>query len=351
MSAATAMTSAAAIAVIEAAKEPRDIFGDIPRDEDGTGSRGDTGSRDEHAHRVYRRLARLVHPDANAGEARAARAFAKLSALFSQHRDGTAPLVAVGDIANLIRIPARPRVPGPAFGRPATALLKLARDPADSDLITREAAALRWLAANGDPKYLPYVPALIQAHRYTDPAAKVTRRGNVLAELAGFVSLQEVRERFPDGLDPRDVAWIWRRTLVAIGFAHRTGLVHGAVLPPHLMIEPAAHGLTLIDWCYCAGGPNPGNLPAAVARYRDWYPPELAPGYAPGPDLDIYLATKSMLSLIAPPVPAPLAAFAAGCTLASPARRPADAWALLHDFDDLIERLWGPRKFRPFPPL
>jgi serine/threonine protein kinase len=334
MTAATAMTSAAAIALIEAAKGPRDIFGDASTDE--------RDARADHAHRTYRRLARLIHPDATASDKRATSAFAKLSALWQQYRAGASDVFASGDIANLIRVPA------PQPWEPA--LLKLARDPADADLMTREAAALRWLAANGDPQFLPYVPRLYETRRYADPGTGSIRRGNVLERLDGFIALDKVRERSPDGLDPRDVAWIWRRVLVAIGFAHRTGLIHGAVLPPHIMIQPNDHGLTLIDWCYSCGGPNPGNLPAAVARYRDWYPPELGAGYAPGEDLDIYLATKSMLALIASPVPGPLAAFAAGCTLAK-MRRPTDAWGLLREFDDLIERMWGPRKFRPFPPL
>jgi hypothetical protein len=37
-----------------------------------------------------------------------------------------------------------------------------------------------------------------------------------------------------------------------------------------------------------------------------------------------------------------------GCTLACLAHRPRDAWALKDEFTDLIERLWGPRTFRPF---
>jgi hypothetical protein len=335
MSAATVMTAAAAIALIEAAKGPRDVFG--------------AG----HPHAIYRRLARLIHPDAtaatdatDAADKRATSAFQKLSALWQQYRAGDARLLAAGDIANLLpaTATAAPQPAGPA-------LLKLARDPADADLIKRETLALRWLAAAGDPQFRPYVPKIFGTRSYGDPATGGIRRGNVLQRLDGFISLEEVAERFPAGLDPRDVAWIWRRALVAIGFAHRAGLVHGAVLPPHLMIEPNEHGLTLVDWCYSCGGPNPGNLPAAVASYRDWYPPELGPGYAPGPDLDIYLATKTMLALIAKPVPGPLAAFAAGCTLPGQARRPADAWDLLREFDDLIERMWGPRAFRPFPPL
>ena len=310
-----------AMALIESASTPEQLFG--------------TGGK--HA---YRRLARLVHPDADPDRGnyprneRAARAFAKLSALWQQYREGGDALVASGDIATLVRVPG--------------GLLKLARDPADGDLIGREAVALRWLAANGDPAYLPYVPRLLETRRYADPATGVTRRGNVLAELSGFVTLEAVQRRFPAGLDPRDVAWIWRRALVALGLAHRSGLVHGAVLPPHLSIHPNDHALCLLDWCYSSRGPNPGTLPAFVARYRSWYPDEVGPGYRPGPDLDIYLATRSIFSLIREP-PQALKAFAAGCTLPNPARRPADAWELLREFDDLIERLWGPRRFRPFP--
>jgi hypothetical protein len=333
MSAATAMTAAAAIALIEAAKGPRDIFGDAPDDE------RDPGAGRPHA--IYRRLARLIHPDAAARDHRATSAFQKLSALWQQYRAGDAGLLAAGDIANLL--------PATAPQPTEPALLKLARDPADGDLMKRETLALRWLAAAGDPQFRPYVPKIFGTRRYDDRATGGIRRGNVLQRLDGFISLEAIARRFPAGLDPRDVAWIWRRALVAIGFAHRAGLVHGAVLPPHLMIEPDEHGLTLVDWCYSSGGPNPGNLPAAVASYRDWYPPELRPGYAPGPDLDIYLATKTMRALIAAPVPGPLAAFAAGCTLASRDRRPADAWELLREFDELIERMWGPRTFRPFP--
>ena len=43
-----------------------------------------------------------------------------------------------------------------------------------------------------------------------------------------------------------------------------------------------------------------------------------------------------------------MAAFARGCLLARPGRRPADAWLLLAEFDELLGRLYGPRTFRPF---
>ena len=43
-----------------------------------------------------------------------------------------------------------------------------------------------------------------------------------------------------------------------------------------------------------------------------------------------------------------MASFAAGCTLANPRRRPADAWELLAEFDEVLDRLYGSRTFRPF---
>jgi hypothetical protein len=46
--------------------------------------------------------------------------------------------------------------------------------------------------------------------------------------------------------------------------------------------------------------------------------------------------------------PKPMRTFAKGCLLASQHRRPGDAWRLLEEFDELLEGLYGPRRFRPF---
>jgi hypothetical protein len=55
-----------------------------------------------------------------------------------------------------------------------------------------------------------------------------------------------------------------------------------------------------------------------------------------------------MAELIGGRAPARMAAFARGCLLASPGRRPQDAWRLLAELDEMLERLYGSRKFRPF---
>src|SRR5262249_28420827 len=147
--------------------------------------------------------------------------------------------------------------------------------------------------------------------------------------------------------DPRDAAWMWRRLLGALGAAHRSGLVHGAVLPENVLIEPDQHGLVLANWCYAANGPGE-RIAGVVARYQEWDPPAVAARQPPGPGTDIHLATRMMVALIGERLPPELALFARGCTIRALAGRPDDAWRLLAELDELLERLYGPRRFRPF---
>lgn len=140
---------------------------------------------------------------------------------------------------------------------------------------------------------------------------------------------------------------MWRRLLVAMGFAHRAGVIHAAVIPEHVLIHPAKHGLVLVDWCYAITEPS-GSAVAIPAAYAAWYPAEVRSGRTPGPDLDIWLATRCMTCLMGGLAPPQLAAFARGCMLPGQHQRPPDAWRLLGELDTVLERLYGPRTFRPF---
>jgi hypothetical protein len=82
-----------------------------------------------------------------------------------------------GDIANLYPV-------GPG-------LLKLARDPADNDLMRREAAALTQLRDQVDPRFATYFPRLVRAQRQHDPRSGIERRANLIGWLTGFRSLAE----------------------------------------------------------------------------------------------------------------------------------------------------------------
>ena len=288
-------------------------FADAVASIERAGSFADLGG-DERAYRAY---AKVVHPDAVTGaeSATATRAFAKLARLYRDRATLS------GDIADLVADGDR--------------LSKIPRSPADNDLMAAEAAALRRLATHGDPKFRAYAPRLIESYRHDDDR-KRRRQVNVLERLDGFVPLTAVGRR-----DPRDVAWMWRRLLTGLGWAHRAGVVHGAVFEEHVLIHPEQHGVVLVDWCYS------GTTPAAIVRrHRDDYPPEVINEKRATPATDIYLVTRLMTRLT--DMPGPMRRFARGCTYDHPRMRPQDAWRLLGELDDLLHELYGPRTFRPF---
>jgi serine/threonine protein kinase len=321
----------AAVLLLRGARTPQDVFGPVPSP--------------DAAHR-YRELAKLVHPDRVAPDraAEAAEAFARLGALWSTLH-GPATITSRTATYHV----------GPRLGADELAeyrgavtdgdevVLKIARRPTDNDLLRGEARALR---VPVEARYQAYRPELRDSFTYRDQSSGADHVVNVLDHPQGMVSLTAVASAHPDGLDPRDVAWIWRRLLVALGVAHRTGLVHGAVLPANVLIQADQHGVVLTNWCFATTAGTP--LPAVLTRYQDWYAPEIPRRQPATPGSDIYLATRCMLALMRDHAPGPLRAFARGCLLVAPKARPDDAWDLLAELDDVLGRIYGPRRFRPF---
>ncbi|GIJ08545.1 serine/threonine protein kinase [Micromonospora andamanensis] len=320
------MTTDEAIRLVTAARDDDELFGD------------------DAPERRYRELVVALHPDrlgwVGPGiRAAASDAFlrvttrwrARRATVLRGYRCGR-PAYS-GDLADLYDVG-------------ADRLLKLPRDAADNDLMAREQRALRRLAERGDPRWLPYVPRLIDSFTHRDAGTGAERRITVLGTAPGLHSLVEVRRAYPDGLDARDVAWMWRRLLVALGLAHRAGLVHGAVLPSHVLIDPDAHGLVLVDWCFST---EPGGtVPAMVPDHDTWYPPEVLDRGPCGPGTDIFMVTRCMTWLMNREAPRRLLDFAQGCRQRFLRARPDDAWLLLRELDEVLHRLYGPRTFRPF---
>ena len=59
-----------------------------------------------------------------------------------------------------------------------------------------------------------------------------------------------------------------------LDFSHSTGVLHGAVLPTHVLIEPKEHKLLLIDWCFAVLDiPRIEDEEHAVdgESYRPWF--------------------------------------------------------------------------------
>ena len=153
------------------------------------------------------------------------------------------------------------------------------------------------------------------------------------------------------------MAWIWRRLLIALGYAHDRAVVHGAVLPTHVLVHPEAHGLLLIDWTASVlDAPVTGAHVTAISpAYEAWYPLAVLARKPPTPAVDVEMGLRCMAYLLGgdpltgalpPTVPAQLQTYLRGALRTAAVQ--ADARQLYRDFADLLAALWGARRFIPF---
>ncbi|MFC9768275.1 hypothetical protein [Rhodococcus jostii] len=341
-----------ALGVVGAAIVPSDLFGPITHDP----------AAQRAARRRFHRLSVLIHPDRvdPVYAARAASAFTRASDLFRrwQHDATTTTsataivldgsrgsyrlkmLHARGSVADLHRA---------TDSGGASVVVKVPRNVSSNALIDAERVALTEIAASaegGNDWLRAYFPQLIDHFTHADPVTGARRQVNVLDSLTtGFATLAEVRAGYPDGLGPRDWVWMHRRMLRTLAAAHRAGWVHTAVTADNVLIHPEGHGLVLAGWSFAT---RPGTVPlATIPSRREHYPPESSTGSPATPAWDVFMAHRLMLTMLADTAPDRLRAFACGCMQPQPGLRP-DAVDLLDEFDDLLDTLYGRRRFRPF---
>jgi serine/threonine protein kinase len=230
-------------------------------------------------------------------------------------------------------------------------VFKVVRDEKDNDLLLNECHILAKLFPTNeeDVKFYRYLPRILDY--FPLPVSK--RFAAIFPLYEDFVPLSDVIKAWPAGIDFRDMVWMFKRTLVGIGFAHKNGVVHGAVLPPHVLVHPTDHGAKLLDWSFAveAGG----HIHGLVGQYRDYYPPEVFDKEKALPATDIFMAAKCCVALlggnvktneIPTVVPEKIRDFFYRCLVKNASRRPQDAWDLHTEFDKLLKEVVGKPTYR-----
>lgn len=241
------------------------------------------------------------------------------------------------------------------------AALKVARSPADADLMAREWDALKALHPPGsaDDKARRYFPPAVETFKVDDGKR---RQATVTRWLDGYVTLAEVQCAYGVNLPIEHASWIFNRVLEALHYAHEAGIVHGAVTPQHVMvyaggseIDPLNHGARLVGWTFSTK--IGGKVPAAPPEPWRWMcAPEILTKRAATPATDIYMAAlcvqyalgASVPGVIPDRVPTYLRSFLRGCALISQSARPQQALELHQEFKEHMRKHYGPKKYVPF---
>jgi hypothetical protein len=232
-------------------------------------------------------------------------------------------------------------------------MVKVAKTPPDNIPLAEEARILRqFTTAKAGSKLLavaPYMPSLLEvcAVRGAGGSQYVA---TISREIAGMVSVEDIMKAFPKGLDAPQAAWVARRILAQPIIATMAGVVHAAIVPCHVLVHPVTHEPLHIGWTHAILSNQGKSLTSIMTRYKDFYPPEVFDKVPFTHQMDIFMATKTVIALLggnvktnAMPkdVPAAMAELLKSGAAKNPSSRPKDGKVFLDDFTRVVRKEWG----------
>lgn len=221
-------------------------------------------------------------------------------------------------------------------------VVKCSRVPEGARMLATEAEHLKKsLSAAGTTAYADLLPRFCESFPVRDSMAKTV---NVFLFEPNLFTLEAVHIRHPE-LDPRHVAWIFKRLLAVLGIVHRAGVIHSAVSPEHVLVEPVSHKIVLVGW-------GQSVKDGAIVKYGSakydgsWLPREIIARQPAGPGTDIFMAAVCMNQLFgASAPPRKMGTFFRSCIMGGLKMRPDDAWNLLDEFDVMLREIFGKPRY------
>lgn len=226
-------------------------------------------------------------------------------------------------------------------------VVKVAKTTSYNGMVQAEAKTLKTLQAKADDHPIRhFLPTLHDS--FNIGKGRTGRSANVYEPTVHdkLYTLEQVKLKYPNGIDAADAAWMLNRLLTVLAFSHSFDVVHCGILPSHVMIDPVNHGLLLVGWTQ-ASAPR-ATLQSVSAKYRSLYPPEVLAKKPMDQTMDIYMAAESINYIVNPgTVPSEVRSVLRSMLLRQDGRQPS-AQEAKEDFGVALERVYGKPKFRSF---
>jgi len=238
------------------------------------------------------------------------------------------------------------------------AILKLLRDRKDMNLFDNEWDALQTLHQSDAPGADSFTTIIPQPVIRGDISSGLYagKRVSIFRWISGFHhTFDAVIQAYPQGIPMRASIWIWRRILEVLSFIHASGMVHGAVLPSHLLIQENEHGVRLVG--YGCSGRIDEKLWTISQNFEAFYPQVAHSQLTLTAQLDLAMSARCIVALLGGDpataslpntVPTPLTRIlqrVARTKLTDKSRE--DAWSIREELDQIANQVYGAPQFIP----
>lgn len=359
---------------LKKATKPEDVFGILP---------GDANQQLNVAKITYRNLAKFTHEDLYPVDEKpvARESFVTLTEWWQQAQDKIANKTYGTNVSTVVKQVYQPReitlrgkklilediLATGAFSTVYKAdyglnprefvFVKVARTPQDNELLEREIETLNlFQLKDSDPTkerdffsiHRMYIPKPITSF-YISGNNGSKHRATILSSpnFRSFNTETLLKEKFPNGIEPKHAWWIFRRMLLTLWMSHLKGVIHGAITPDHVLVYPDDHGLELLDWtCSCKIGKK---VVAYNPEYKTFYAPEILEKKPVSPATDIYMAAMTIIYILGGDsmlknVPSNVSDLLRKCISQDVSKRPQDAEIFHGEFGNAL----GKKEFAKF---
>ncbi len=193
-------------------------------------------------------------------------------------------------------------------------------------------------------KVAPFFPLLVKSGMHDDLCVTVLSYPAEFVSPEELVPLSKVMAATDNHIGDKHMAWIWRKILFAMDYMHYHGMVHAGLTPNSILItanNSDKHGVVLSNFGYTSNAQSP--VTAMSESWESVYPDSLVNPYPgllpenelPTPQLDIYMAARTMFLINQDMHPA-LSRYFNWLTAANPLARPKKISLLMDTFDNII---------------
>lgn len=237
-------------------------------------------------------------------------------------------------------------------------IIKLLRDRQDIARFDNEweiLQALQQSEAPGANTFTTLIPQPV-LHGDITVGSYIGTRVNIFRWASGFQhTFEAVIQAYPRGIPPRASIWIWRRILEVLSFIHNSGMVHGGILPSHLLVQENEHGVRLVG--YGSAGRVGDKLRVVSSRFESFYPQQKHAAITLSTQLDLLMSARCVIAILGGDpktgslptvVPKRLAHILQRIAMVDPfGSTKEDAWNIRQELGTIAREVFGSPEFIP----